>query len=85
MPREQALDGVRAFNDMRYVVFISRRVSLLGSKWLKTSLLRFFRDGLMAYLRPFASEGKVVSKDDVTRFFEERREAAEAARKGAGD
>jgi hypothetical protein len=46
------------------------------------SLLR--RDGLMAYLRPFASEGKVVSKDDVTRFFEERRVAAEAARKGAG-
>jgi hypothetical protein len=43
----------------------------------------FRRDGLMAYLRPFASEGKIVSKDDVTRFFEERREAAEAARKMA--
>lgn len=28
------------------------------------------RDNLLAYLRPFAQEGKVVSQEDVTAFFE---------------
>jgi hypothetical protein len=37
----------------------------------------------MAYLHPFASEGKVVSQDDVMQFFEERTGAAEVARKMA--
>ena len=32
------------------------------------------RDRLRAYLEPFAREGKVVSKEDVERFFEEQRE-----------
>ncbi|KAH7915581.1 hypothetical protein BJ138DRAFT_1141652 [Hygrophoropsis aurantiaca] len=44
LPRERAIDGIRAFNDMR--------------------------DDLMAYLRPFAQEGKVVGEADVTAFFE---------------
>ncbi|KAH7922543.1 hypothetical protein BV22DRAFT_1094441 [Leucogyrophana mollusca] len=48
LPRERAIDGIRAFNDMR--------------------------DDLMAYLRPFAQEGKVVGESDVTAFFEALKE-----------
>ncbi|KAG9026356.1 hypothetical protein FRB95_008920 [Tulasnella sp. JGI-2019a] len=44
LPRDKALDSIRAFNEMR--------------------------DDLLAYLRPFAQEGKVVSETDVTAFFD---------------
>ncbi|KII85393.1 hypothetical protein PLICRDRAFT_68097, partial [Plicaturopsis crispa FD-325 SS-3] len=50
LPRERALDGIRAFNAMR--------------------------DDLVKYLRPFATEGKVVDEDAVKTFFESRLEAA---------
>ncbi|KAG8935196.1 hypothetical protein FRC01_007429 [Tulasnella sp. 417] len=48
LPRDKALDSIRAFNEMR--------------------------DDLLAYLRPFAQEGKVVSEKDVTAFFEALKE-----------
>ncbi|KAG8974334.1 hypothetical protein FRC05_007640 [Tulasnella sp. 425] len=48
LPRDKALDSIRAFNEMR--------------------------DDLLAYLRPFAQEGKVVSEEDVTAFFEALKE-----------
>ncbi|KAI0030910.1 hypothetical protein K488DRAFT_19702, partial [Vararia minispora EC-137] len=44
LPRDRAIDGIHAFNNMR--------------------------DGLMAFLRPFAQEGKVVAEEDIHRFFE---------------
>jgi E3 ubiquitin-protein ligase UBR7 len=53
MPREKALDGVRAFQTMK--------------------------DEVMSFLRPFATDGRVVSAQDITKFFEERTE--ELARK----
>lgn len=37
-------------------------------------LPRVHRDDLLAYLRPFAQEGKVVSEEDVTAFFEALKE-----------
>ena len=46
LPRAQAIDSLRAFNEMR--------------------------DGLMEYLRPFATEGRVVGEADVRAFFEEK-------------
>lgn len=48
LPRDRAIDGIRAFNDMR--------------------------DDLLAYLRPFAQEGRVVGEADVREFFETLRE-----------
>ncbi|OJA16444.1 hypothetical protein AZE42_03811 [Rhizopogon vesiculosus] len=48
LPRDRAIDGIRAFNDMR--------------------------DDLLAYLRPFAQEGRIVSEADVRLFFESLRE-----------
>ncbi|KAG8937753.1 hypothetical protein FRC00_001173, partial [Tulasnella sp. 408] len=48
LPRDKALDSIRAFNEMR--------------------------DDLLAYLRPFAQAGKVVSEKDVTAFFEALKE-----------
>jgi E3 ubiquitin-protein ligase UBR7 len=44
LPRDRAIDGIRAFNDMR--------------------------DDLLAYLRPFAQEGRIVGEADVRQFFE---------------
>lgn len=46
LPRAQAIDSLRAFNEMR--------------------------DGLMEYLRPFATEGRVVGEEDVRAFFEQK-------------
>ncbi|KAG1725877.1 uncharacterized protein EDB91DRAFT_1167056 [Suillus paluster] len=48
LPRDRAIDGIRAFNDMR--------------------------DDLLAYLRPFAQEGRIVGEADVKEFFEALRE-----------
>lgn len=49
LPRDRAIDGIRAFNDMR--------------------------DDLLAYLRPFAQEGRIVSEADVRQFFETLQES----------
>jgi hypothetical protein len=54
--------------------YVSYRISVADD-------FSFFRDRLIAYLYPFASEGKVVSQNDVMQFFEERREAGEVASK----
>lgn len=66
LPRDKALDGIRAFNEMRLVGFHSHR---LAFQVFETHLL-LCRDDLLAYLRPFAQEGKVVSDTDVTAFFD---------------
>jgi E3 ubiquitin-protein ligase UBR7 len=42
-------------------------------------LPRFSRDDLVAYLRPFAQEGKVVNENDVKEFFEKLREGRRVA------
>ncbi|KAI0315997.1 hypothetical protein OF83DRAFT_1061113 [Amylostereum chailletii] len=55
LPRDRAIDGIHAFNDMR--------------------------DGLLAFLRPFAQEGKVVAEADIHAFFGARAEADAAARR----
>lgn len=49
LPRDRAIDGIRAFNDMR--------------------------DDLLAYLRPFAQEGRIVGEADVRQFFETLQES----------
>jgi len=38
-----------------------------------------FRDELLDYLRPFAQEGKAVSKEDIQKFFKEKEEARASA------
>lgn len=66
LPRDRAIDGIRAFNDMR-LVFSSGTFS-------EPFIPRFNRDDLLAYLRPFAQEGRIVSEADVRQFFESLRE-----------
>ncbi|KAF8500120.1 hypothetical protein JB92DRAFT_899780 [Gautieria morchelliformis] len=50
LPRDRAIEGIRAYNTMR--------------------------DDLMAYLRPFAQEGRVVREEDVRDFFETKAQPA---------
>ena len=72
LPRDRALDGIRAFNTMRYVVdYVSRGIQI--------QLLS--RDDLKNFLRPFAQEGREVAEVDVRRFFEARAEAARVGEK----
>lgn len=66
LPRDRAIDGIRAFNDMRSV-FSS---DTPGEPFITP----FNRDDLLAYLRPFAQEGRIVSEADVRLFFESLRE-----------
>lgn len=62
LPRDRALDGIHAFNDMRYV--LSRGLPPFPDVTFTPS------DHLLEYLRPFAQQGKIVEEADVTRFFE---------------
>lgn len=66
LPRDRAIDGILAFNDMRCVCAITRCVCSSCC-----------RDKFVEYLRPFAREGKVVEAVDVTRFFDTLREKRE--------
>lgn len=66
LPRDRAIDGIRAFNDMR-LVFSSDTSS-------EPFITCFNRDDLLAYLRPFAQEGRIVNEVDVRQFFESLRE-----------
>jgi E3 ubiquitin-protein ligase UBR7 len=68
LPRDKALDGIRAFNSMRCVTHSSLRLCCV-----LTCLSHRTRDDLMAYLRPFAQEGRVVGDADISAFFEARR------------
>jgi E3 ubiquitin-protein ligase UBR7 len=62
LPRDRAIDGIRAFNDMR-LVFSSYAFD-------ESFIAHFHRDDLLAYLRPFAQEGRIVGEADVRQFFE---------------
>jgi E3 ubiquitin-protein ligase UBR7 len=67
LPRDRAIDGIRAFNDMRLVY---------SSDILDESfIVHFHRDDLLAYLRPFAQEGRIVGEADVRQFFETLQES----------
>lgn len=70
IPRERALDGIHAFNAMRYV--------LQQSTWLRklNKMGNQPRDDLVKFLRPFAQDGKVVNESDVKDFFASLNEAA---------
>jgi len=67
LPRDKAIDGIRAYNAMRFVDFaqpIFFRALTVG--------IYVCRDELMSYLRPFADGGKIVSELDVKTFFESK-------------
>ncbi|KAJ7176710.1 hypothetical protein C8R46DRAFT_943765 [Mycena filopes] len=71
LPRDRAIDGILAFNAMRWAVFAS---------FVASFILNFgHSDNLRAYLRPFAEEGKVVAEADVQSFFEQLNRAREEA------
>jgi E3 ubiquitin-protein ligase UBR7 len=72
LPRDRALDGIRAFNTMRYA-------GNHGSGDIQIQL--FSRDDLKNFLRPFAQEGREVGEIDVRRFFETRAETARTDQK----
>src|SRR5260221_14698751 len=72
LPRDRALDGIRAFNTMRYAVdYVPGGIQI--------RLLS--RDDLKNFLRPFAQEGREVAEVDVRTFFETRAEAARIGQK----
>jgi len=64
LPRERAIDGIHAFNNMRCAL------SPLYFILPEAELIVVHRDGLMQFLRPFAQEGKVVAEEDIHRFFQ---------------
>jgi E3 ubiquitin-protein ligase UBR7 len=65
LPRDKALDGIRLYNQMRCVGFPP-------VSWVPCSNARVHRDDLVQYLRPFATEGRVVREEDVRGFFKSR-------------
>lgn len=75
LPRDKAIDGIHAFNEMR--LGSSAFVYLDPLPYLNIQ----YRDDLVKYLRPFAQEGKVVSENDVRDFFASLTEAAKKGRR----
>ncbi len=73
LPQDHAVNGILAYNSMRYVPRLLRRFSKLSC--LNISI---YRDELLQFLRPFAEEGKVVGETDVRQFFEEKMEALQS-------
>ena len=63
IPRDRAIDGIHAFNEMRCVSFLY----VLGCHSSRTHDTT--SDRLMAHLRPFAEEGRVVTEADIRGFF----------------
>jgi E3 ubiquitin-protein ligase UBR7 len=65
IPRDRAIDGIHAFQEMRCARTITDTAT-------NSSPLFFFfcRDDLITFLRPFAQEGKVVNEADIRGFFE---------------
>jgi E3 ubiquitin-protein ligase UBR7 len=61
LPRDRAIDGIHAFNGMRF--------ALVTAYACYPSLIFRQRDDLIKYLRPFAQDGKVVNESDVREFF----------------
>lgn len=74
LPRARVMDGISAFNEMKYV-----RLDVLHLPVLTRTLFRS-RDDLLSYLRPFAQQDKVVAEEDVRRFFDERNERMKEVR-----
>lgn len=66
LPRDKVIDGIRAFNDMRYRSVLH----WIARVWFTDDICR---DDLMSYLRPFAAQGKAVGEEDINRFFEARK------------
>lgn len=61
IPRDKAIEGIHAFNELKYVIgYLDYDIEL------KAFLLR---DDLLKFLRPFAKDGKVVNESDVKTFF----------------
>ena len=61
IPRDKAIEGIHAFNELKYVTgYLDLDLEL------RTLLLR---DDLLKFLRPFAKDGKVVNESDVKTFF----------------
>ena len=71
LPRDRAIDGIRAFNTMRFVFALTP--SVIGTEVCR------LRDELLEYLRPFAEGGNIVSEADIRKFFQEKEEARQRA------
>ena len=70
LPRDKAIDGILAFNKMRFVSTFTIFLVLTGDS----------SDNLVEYLRPFAQEGQIVKEADVRSFFETLTESARQRR-----
>lgn len=75
LPRDKAIDGILAFNAMRWVPFFLTAIPVIVQ-----GLQTFHSDNLVKYLRPFAQTGQVVKEADVTSFFESLTELAKRGR-----
>lgn len=72
IPRDRAIDGIHAFQEMRY--------GLVTREYPTPSHQLDGRNDLMNFLRPFAQEGKVVNEADVRGFFASLAEESKKAR-----
>ena len=75
LPRDKAIDGIHAFNELRYVLSVLSFPCLF-----KITNNETVSDDLIKFLRPFAQEGKVVNESDVTDFFATLMEASKTER-----
>jgi E3 ubiquitin-protein ligase UBR7 len=65
VPRERAIDGIHAFNAMKYANFPA---------YMSNPLIQNPRDKLIQHLKPFATEGRAVEETDIRGFFETLKE-----------
>jgi len=61
LPRDRAIEGIHAFNEMKYEV--------IGDSIIRKLTAFLHRDDLVKFLRPFAQDGKIVNESDVRSFF----------------
>ena len=71
LPRDKAIDGIRAFNEMRFVT-ASIGIPTSYVPVLDPNDIILGRDRLMSHLRPIAQEGREVTEDDIKGFFSEK-------------
>ena len=70
LPKEQAINGIMAFQRMRYAFSPPRSSLVYDNNCIHSAELSQF-------LAPFAANGQVVTREDVQRFFEEKKRQTE--------
>ena len=70
IPRERAINGIHAFNEMRLVLLL---FGICLCEWLNHDVYTH-RDKLLSHLRPIAEQNREVTAADIHAFFEEAKQ-----------